>query len=267
MFGRHARSPRSLTQRCALFLALVLSSFGPMAAVDAHAEGPYLTLTETVVDPNVWPAGQWMLSDGALALDLNGGIYKAQFNWSPPPAQIDASGFDITLNVAGQVTSNCQPLGAGTGASGASFEFTPNPAGAEVNLAPPPNCDLKAGASGNGSLSVHVKPRNSLGDGETAELRVGAAFGPGVTYRYRVSNAPPVVVDPPVIVTPPVVDPPAEERLAFTIECPSVIVISQQPALQCAMSSRPGAASRRRPSTYRCPTRSTSSATMPTAFS
>ena len=49
------------------------------------------------------------------------------------------------------------------------------------------------------------------------------------------SNPPPVVVVDPPVIDPPVIDPPAEERLAFTIECPGVIVISEQPALQCAI--------------------------------
>jgi len=233
MFGCQAGSPRRLTGRFALFLALVLSLFAPSAAT--AQQGPSLTLIETLPDDGKLWGGNWTVNDGALALDLNGGTYRSQFAWSVPPAQIVPAGFDMTLNVAGQVTSECTPLYAGTGASGVSFEITPDPARADVNLVPPPNCDLQTPAAGSGSVTVHVTPRNSLGDGEIVELKVGAAFGPGVTYRYRVSNPPPVVVVDPPVIDPPVVDPPAEERLAFTIECPTDIVISQQPALQCAI--------------------------------
>ena len=199
-------------------------------ATPAYAEGPYLVLTETVVDPNVWPAGQYSLSDGSISLDLNGGTYKAQYNWSHPPASMDSAGFNLTLSIAGQLTTNCQSMAVGTGASGSAFEFSPDPAQAPLNLAPVPNCDLNTPLSGNNSMSVQVKPRSGLSDGETVELKIGAFWGPGVTYRYKVTNVKPPVIgggddggggD-------------SEGSLAATIECDSnTIVISALPSLNC----------------------------------
>ena len=235
MFGCHAGSYRFLGRLALLALhALIWPLFAPSAAM--AQQGPFLTLIDTVpVDGKLW-GGTWTVNDGAISLDLYGeGSFRTQHAWSVPPAQISPAGLDMTLNVAGQVISECAPLAAGTGASGAAFEFTPSPAGSEVNLVPPPNCDLQRPAAGSGSVTVHVSPRNSLGDGEIVELNVGAAYGPFVTYRYRVSNPPPVVVIEPPVIDPPVIEPPADERLAFTIECPGDIVISQQPALQCAI--------------------------------
>jgi hypothetical protein len=235
MFGCHAGSPRRFAGRSALFLALVLSLFAPSAATAQQA--PTLTLIDTVLDDGKLWAGNWTVNDGALSNDAYGeGSYRTQHAWSVPPARIVPAGFDMTLNVAGQVISECTPLHAGTGASSLSFEITPDPGRSDVHLVPPQNCDPQRPAAtptDSGSVTVHVKPRADLRDGAIVELKVGAAYGPGVTYRYQVSNPPPVV-DPPVIVEPPVVDPPAE-RLAFTIECPTDIVISQQPALQCAI--------------------------------
>ena len=153
----HAGSPRRLTGRCALFLALVLSLLAPSAAT--AQQGPTLTLIETLLDDGKLWAGNWTVNDGALSIDLTVKHLQGQFAWSVPPAQIAPSGFDMTLNVAGQVTSECAPLYAGTGASGGSFEITPDPARADVNLVPPLNCDLARPAAGSGSFTVHVTPR------------------------------------------------------------------------------------------------------------
>jgi hypothetical protein len=216
--GRAARAIYLLFAKlCLVALAAV---FGPAAA---RAEGPYLQLVETVVDPNVWPEGQWKLSDGALELSLYGGGYKAQHSWSGPPASMDASGFDISLNVAGQVKQVCQELAAGTSVWGPSFELTPDPPGTEVKLKQPANCDqITGGASATNSLSVHVKPRSGLADGEIVDLKVSAYYGPGVTYKYKVSATG----------TPPPPPPPA--TLAATIECDAdTIVVSALPSLNC----------------------------------
>ena len=227
---------KSIMMACAPARAIILLAgvlgLIPGMATDARAEGPYLTLIETIIDKNVWPAGQWTLSDGYMELDLHSGLYKVQFDWRRPPASIDASGFDMTLSVAGQVRSNCEPMYAGISSSGRAFAFSPDPPSADVRLVPPQNCDLKAGASGSGNVSVRVTPERSLSDGQVVELRVGAHYGPGVTYRYKVSNE-----------KPPVIgggeggdggDGGQGARLAAMLECDSdTITISALPSLNC----------------------------------
>jgi hypothetical protein len=217
--GRAARAIHLLVAKlCLIALAAIL---GPAAA---RAEGPYLQLVETVVDDPKYFIKGWTLTDGALTLDLYGdGSYLVKHNWSGPPASFDGNGFHISLSVVGHVKSACSPLAAGTGISGFSFEFTPD-TGAPLNLVPPQNCDgATAGPNdGSNSVSVHVKPRSSLGDGEIVELKVGAFWGPGVTYKFKVSATG----------TPP--PPPPAATLAATIECDSdTIVISALPSLNC----------------------------------
>ncbi|MGD9915577.1 MAG: PAN domain-containing protein, partial [Rhizobiaceae bacterium] len=188
----------------------------------AYADGPYLTRTETVLDDPKYFAGQWTITDGAMKLGLNDDHYRVQFNWSQPPAVIDSAGFDITLNVAGQVKSNCEPMYSGINISG-NFAFSPDPGSAEVNLTPPAPCDVNSGASGQGSVSVNVKPQSGIVDGQTVDLRVGAAYGPGVVYRYLVSAT-----------KPPVAPPAEDDQLAATLECDSgSITISALPSLNC----------------------------------
>src|SRR4051794_28684250 len=85
---------RALWMLFAAMASTALAILSPAATSEARADGPYFQLTETVVDKNVWPAGMWMLSDGALVMDLYmDGKYTARFNWSSPPATFDASGF------------------------------------------------------------------------------------------------------------------------------------------------------------------------------
>src|SRR5262249_12112909 len=149
--------------------------------------------------------------------------YVVKHNWSGPPASFDGEGFHINLSVSGHVKSACQPMAAGTGISGYAFEFVPD-TGAPMNLAPPQNCDAATAGSNDGSnsVSVHVKPSGSLSDGEIVELKVGAFWGPGVTYKFKVSATG----------TPPPPPPPA--TLAAALECDSdTIVISALPSLNC----------------------------------
>jgi hypothetical protein len=129
------------------------------------------------------------------------------------------------------VKSACAPMAAGTGISGSSFEFTPD-SGAPLNLTPPPNCDpnTAGGNSGSNSVSVHVKPSSFVSDGQTVEIKVGAFWGPGVTYRYHVTNT-----------RPPIIGGGGggggggmQGTLAATLECDSdTIVISALPSLNC----------------------------------
>jgi hypothetical protein len=185
MLGGSKRSPHG-SRFVPPWAAASLALFGLLlAAPAALADGPSLTLAETSIDdPNNW-AGEWSVTDGSMSVDVNRGLYKVQYNWSRPPESFDADGFDLMLGIAGQLGSQCESMQAMTTAGGAGFAFTPD-FKVEVLLSPPPNCDKAKGASGSASRTITVKPKASLAQGETVELRIGPAYGPGVKYRYRV---------------------------------------------------------------------------------
>ena len=62
--------------------------------------------------------------------------------------------------------------------------------------------------------AVRIRPPKSLRDQQIIELRIGAAYGHGVTYRYRASmNG--------------TGDPPARQ-LTASLDCPGSIVISER---------------------------------------
>ena len=221
----------------AVLLTAIASAIGCTfgLAPAAHADGPYLTLVETVPDnPKFW-GGNWTLSDGAATNDLYGeGSYTTQHSWSSPPSQMDASGFTISMQIIGHVKSECAPMYAGTQVSGSGFEYGADPSGFDINLVPPPNCDANKGRpDGTNGGSIAVKPKAGLGDGEITELKVSAAYGPGVTYRYQVSNTPPDIDNPPVVVNPPDHPPGEEQHLAAHLDCPPSIIISELPSLNC----------------------------------
>lgn len=203
----------------ALFLALALQ--GPAAAQDLRFD-----LVDTKPDdPQNW-GGTWTRSETGLKLDLNGN-YHAEFSWSAPPSSIDASGADITLNVAASIT--CGPLYAGTGAGSNGFTFKDSVHMTELSLQSdgPAPCPTKTGSN---ATTVHVIPPLYATEGQEATLKIGANFGPGVTYVYRAVNAGTPL--PPT--TPGGKTPPKKNGvLKAEIECPGTIVIGQLPGLAC----------------------------------
>ncbi len=199
----------------------------------ARAEGPYLTLIETVADDvKFWP-GHWTVSDGAASNDVYAeGSYVSQHTWSSPPAQMDASGFTVSLQVTASMKPGCGRYYTGTAVGGVGFEYSADPAGFGVNIEPPANCDASVpGQSKSNSGSITVKPSPNLGDGSIVELKLNGYNGPTMTYRYQVSSMPPEGGSPPVGGTP--VTPPDEEHLAAQLECPGSIVVSALPSLNC----------------------------------
>ena len=211
-------------------LAAVFAIAALCTATLVRAEGPYLTLIETVADPVKNWAGNWTAQDGAVTNDLYGdGSYATQHTWSSPPAQIDAAGFTLSMQVAGSLKSECAPMFAGTQMSSGSFEFGPNPASVGIDLVPPPNCNNSQGRRGNKSGSFTAKPIAGLADGQVVELKLSAAYGPGMTYRYRVSassdGSGDGTDDDGTTTT--------DDHLAAHIECPPTIVISELPSLNC----------------------------------
>ncbi len=191
----------------ALFLALV---------TPATAEGPYYELVEIVPDPNSDPT--WSVSDGHISLKSGNGDYSTDMTWSAPPRTSDSAGFTVNLNIEGKANPSRIYAGIGINSPTGGFTFDKDPAGADVSV---PDAAPGGSESRSNSISVHVTPSGGYSDGSIVELRVGAYFSYGVTYRYRVSGTP-------VIITPP-----QEGPLMVTVDCPTEIVIGALPSLNC----------------------------------
>ena len=193
---------------------LCITVFLP-AFLAAQNTGPYLQLIETVPDKR--SDSGWQVAVGSINLNMPG-QYVAKFSWSAPPASMDASGATLSLSVAVQGLAG--RINGATTVSGYGFEIDP---GAKAEALAEP------GKSNSKSAQARIRPARGLGEGQTVELRIGAAFGPGVTYRYRVSmrgGAGGVTGN-----TGTTGDP--NRRLAATMECPASIVISALPSLNC----------------------------------
>ena len=137
-----------------------------------------LKLDQVVPDKlyDTWPS----IGDGHVTQLGAGGNYAAQYTWGSPPASMDANGFTLSMNVVAQgPRSN---IAAGISVSSYDFNFDKDPSGVSVYA--------DVGQSKSASISVKVKPDPYSADGSTVELRIGADYGPGVTYRYKVSNPP-----------------------------------------------------------------------------
>ncbi|MGE0153875.1 MAG: PAN domain-containing protein [Reyranellaceae bacterium] len=224
---------RSLALRLAALACAVAGGLALPAA--SHAEAPYLTLVEKVPQNPKDFAGHWTISDGAASNDnWGGGEHVTRHTWSSPPAQMDASGFTISMQVVAGGNSECRRVYSGTGMATNAFEFSIDPPGFDVTAESPANCaaNKPLPTVSNGG-SVTVRPRRHLGHGQIVELRLSGYYGPAMVYRYRVSNVPPETTNPPVAVNPPAGHPPAQGRLAATLECPGSIVISALPSLNC----------------------------------
>lgn len=216
---------RYVSMSLAIIIAFVGAAIALIPVDRAVAqEGPYLRLVEKVIPE---PYSHWRsIADGHITNRSDDGVtYFGDFTWTPVPETIDARGFDITVTAAiggtGGITS-------GTSISTDDFEW--NTAERGVYFTAP------AGQTITQSLTIRVTPRASMADGEIVELWVGGAYGPGVTYKYKVSNKPEVVEGHDDPKDPDNPDDPgdAKEALAATLECDSsVIVISALPSLNC----------------------------------
>jgi hypothetical protein len=100
--------------------------------------------------------------------------YSGNYGWSAPPQQVGAAGFQLQLRVTCQADKG-QRLATGIGVS-SGFKIEPQP------HVP---CNVETGQSNSGSLTVQVTPPQQASPGTMVELRIGAFWGLGVTYKYR----------------------------------------------------------------------------------
>jgi hypothetical protein len=211
-----------LLGRAAARLFPVVICLGGVAALfsgPAHAAGPYYELVEIIPD-DASPDKRYIVRDGYIKLyDADYKTYSVEMTWSPPPRTSDSAGFTINLNITGEATPNRIYMGVGIGTPTGGFTFDKDPPGADISV---PDAQPGGRETRSNQASIHVTPSTSYGDGAIIELRVGAYYGYGVTYRYRVS-ATPVGDD----------TQPQEGPLRVTVDCPTDIVIGALPSLNC----------------------------------
>lgn len=193
----------------------------------ALAQGPYLEMIEIVPeDPGNDP--RWMVSDGHISIeDAEYKTYRADYTWSQPPRTSDGAGFTVNLTIEGKATPNRIYAGIGMNSPTGGFSFDKDPVGADVSV---PDAQPGGSESRTNSLSVLVTPSPTLSDGSVVELRVGAYYGYGVVYRYRVSNTPVGGEDG----NGGGGDGNQQEGpLRVEVDCPTDIVVGRLPSLNC----------------------------------
>jgi len=196
-----------------------LAAFFVCAGPAIAQGGPYYELVEIVPDPVNDPT--WSIADGHLSLKSAGGDYSADYSWSPPPRTSDSAGFDVNLNIEGKANPSRIYAGIWISSPSGGFTFDKDPPSADVSV---PDAAPGGSESRSNSISVHVTPSTSYSDGSIIDLRIGAYYAYGVTYRYRVSGTPVIIDDP---------QQPQEGPLMVTVDCPTDIVIGQLPSLNC----------------------------------
>ncbi len=217
----------------AVNLLLALSFLmGGLAAIfvlsgSAWAQGPYLEMIEIVPDdPGNDP--RWKVADGRISIeDSQYKTYRADYTWTQPPRTSDGAGFTVNLTIEGKATPNRIYAGIGINSPSGGFEFDKDPAGADVSV---PDAQPGGSESRTNSISVHVTPSPTLSDGSIVEVRVGAYFGYGVTYRYRVSATDTGGATGGGDDTGGTTD---EGPLQVQVDCPTEIVIGALPSLNC----------------------------------
>lgn len=187
---------------------------GPALAQDFHLEldrveaDPTSTQFPTVADGNVVSVDVYH--------DVSNGGWRTMHTWTSPPAVIGPEGTTIQITAGGEPAGlNLYP---GTAIYAPGFRLTPDP--------PHVFAKVQEG-QGTNSVSVTVIPDPSMAGGGEAMIQIGAAYGAGVKYFYRVVDGP----APPVIGDRGDGDQPV---LAARVECPrDTIVISELPGLSC----------------------------------
>ena len=118
------------------------------------------------------PYGGWTWNEGNITAPPYNGVQT--FRWTQPAQRMGPEGFQMTLNVMSKSNPNSRANG-GIHVAG-DFNLSPNPPGMEA-LSENEQAVSK-------SLTVYVKPGpNPSGD---LYLRVGADYGPGYSYHYKV---------------------------------------------------------------------------------
>ena len=135
-------------------------------------------LESVTVSPETPPQG-WTYS--AQSSSAHYTIYngdKADFQWTPPPQQIDATGFTVSLNVQARPIPNNR-LAAIISVSGAGLN-TDTPRDDQSAYA-----KAESGTAASAQASVTFKPTaNSTG----LELKIGMMWAITFTYKYAWPN-------------------------------------------------------------------------------
>jgi hypothetical protein len=139
-----------------------------------------MTMTEAIPDAVYDP---WKsVSDGHVSLSMYSGdaLIESNYTWNSPPKSVGPEGFSVTMSVQCK-SAKVNSLATGIGIDGDGFDFVVSAADrTEAETQAPANCE--PGQSASNGITVHVVPEGGY-YGE-AELRVGAFWGLGVTYRY-----------------------------------------------------------------------------------
>ena len=176
---------------------------GPVT-IDAHYEKGSIGLERVgapIVDKN--PGGDWAeVTSERIRLEQRGGTafsgkYGAIFTWEPSSlGPISAYGTILTLKVEAFAQQGERIFtGMGVeGKGGVRFQSTCPPGGdpncKPENVAAPrleAYVDPSEGKGGtvSTSLPVRIFPPSEIQAGTEVEIRIGAFYGPGVTYKYR----------------------------------------------------------------------------------
>lgn len=215
--------------RTALLTLAAIAALGAWSVPqEALAQDGALTLTLEAVEP-VAPYGRFVaVGAGAISEVADGNAWTAQYSWSAPPQTMGHEGFSLTLTTTATTAPGASYSG---GASENSSGFTSDPETAWARLDVPATANAGGGSK---SLSVIVKPDGNPADGSIVELNIGAAYGPRVVYKYRVSYGGGDGADGDDQDDEDWDDDGEPERsLSVTTDCPSVIEISAYPPILC----------------------------------
>ena len=139
------------------------------------------TLVSTKVTPEnpkvTWTHNEWDYNVNGTEAHYNiyDGAYKVDFNWTPPPAHFDKSGFTVEVSLNGKTTNNqLISTGIGISTSGVTSD-TPNDQEHRSAMA-------TGHGSVSGSRSVHFTPLPNATD---IEVRIGMHWAVEYTYKYH----------------------------------------------------------------------------------
>lgn len=112
--------------------------------------------------------------------------YSGQITWNPPKS-MDSSGVAISIQTLARNNGSSSGIKVAGGVSGDFVIETAAGAPWSGEMAPVYAQGLHESKSG--SVQLKVRPNLPLTSGQELQLRIGFAFGPAVTYRFRVSGS------------------------------------------------------------------------------
>jgi hypothetical protein len=158
-------------------------AFGPAAGnTEAGTPGgPRLLLQSTKLDPEK-PGEGWTFdaTAGTATQSLYNGAMHAEFHWTPPPQEISASGFTMTINVSSTSSKNNR-LAAGMSVRS---ELVRDPRGSTVGV----SVISENGTPASDHVTATLRPAGDAQAGSKAYITVGVDYGPSVTYTYEVTR-------------------------------------------------------------------------------